>query len=77
MFRLFKKATTDDRMLGKEDILDTYLLYMKQRGDSRSVLRDRLDALLRAYNSKCGKTPSQEFSLGILIDEKCSEEKLQ
>ena len=45
MFRLFQKKTTtststsDDRMLGKEDILDTYLLYMKQRGNSRSVLR--------------------------------------
>jgi hypothetical protein len=64
-------------MLGKEDILNTYLLYMKQRGDSRSVLRERLDALLRAYNSKCGKNPSQEFSFGVLIDENCSEEKLQ
>lgn len=77
MFRLFNKDTSESRMLGKEDILNTYLLYMKQIGNSRGVLRDRLNALLRAYNSKCGKNPSQEFPLGILIDENCSEEKLQ
>ena len=61
MFRLFNKDASECRMLGKEDILNTYLLYMKQIGNSRGVLRDRLDALLRAYNSKCGKNPSQEF----------------
>ena len=77
MFRLFNKDNLESRMLGKEDILNTYLLYMKQIGNSRGVLRDRLDALLRAYNSKCGKNPSQEFPFGVLIDENCSEEKLQ
>ena len=83
MFRLFQKKTTtststlDDRMLGKEDILDTYLLYMKQRGNSRSVLRGRLEALLQAYNPQCGKNLTGSFPLGIYIDEHCSDEKLQ
>ena len=77
MFRLFNKDTSDDRMLGKEDILDTYLLYMKQRGNSRSFLRERLQALLRAYNPQCGMNLLGYFPLGICIDEKCSDEKLQ
>ena len=77
MFRLFNKQTSDDRMQGKEDILDTYLLYMKQRGNSRSVLKGRLEALLRAYNTKGGKNPSQDFPLGVLIDENCSDEKVK
>ena len=81
MFGLFQKKTTtstiDDRMLGKEDILDTYLQYMKQRGNSRSVLRGRLEALLQAYNPQCGKNLTGNFPLGIYIDENCSDEKLQ
>ena len=83
MFGLFQKKTTtststiDDRMLGKEDILDTYLLYMKQHGNSRSVLRGRLEALLQAYNPQCGKNLTGNFPLGIYIDENCSDEKLQ
>jgi hypothetical protein len=77
MFRLFNKQTSDDRMLGKEDILDTFLLYMKQRGNSRSVLRRRLEALLQAYNPQCGKNLTGSFPLGIYIDEHCSDEKLQ
>ena len=77
MFRLFNKKTSDDGMLGKEDILDTYLLYMKQRGNSRSVLRGRLEALLQAYNPQCGKNLSSNFPIGIYIDENCSNEKLQ
>ena len=64
-------------MLGKEDILDTYLQYMKQRGNSRSVLRGRLEALLQAYNPQCGKNLTGNFPLGIYIDENCSDEKLQ
>ena len=77
MFRLFNKDTSDDRMLGKEDILDTYLLYMKQHGNSRSFLRERLQALLRAYNPQCGMNLTNDFPLGIYIDETCSNEKLQ
>ena len=83
MFGLFQKKTTtststiDDRMLGKEDILDTYLLYMKQHGNSRSVLRGRLEALLQAYNPQRGKNLTADFPLGIYIDEHCSNEKLQ
>ena len=77
MFRLFNKETSDDRMLGKEDILDTYLLYMKQCGNSRSVLRGRLEALLQAYNPQRGKNLTADFPLGIYIDEHCSNEKLQ
>ena len=83
MFGLFKKKTatstspTDDRMLGKEDILETYLLYMKRHGNSRSVLRGRLEALLQAYNPQCGKNLAGNFPLGIYIDENCSDEKLQ
>ena len=77
MFRLFNKDTSDDRMLGKEDILDTYLLYMKQRGNSRSFLRERLQALLRAYNPQCGMNILGNFPIGIYIDENCSNEKLQ
>ena len=83
MFGLFKKKTatstspTDDRMLGKEDILETYLLYMKQHGNSRSVLRGRLEALLQAYNPQCGKNLAGNFPLEIYIDENCSDEKLQ
>ena len=77
MFRLFKKETSDDRMLGKEDILETYLLYMKQHGNSRSVLRGRLEALLQAYNPQYGKNLAGNFPLGIYIDENCSDEKLQ
>ena len=30
MFRLFNKKSSADRMLGKEDILDTYLLLSNQ-----------------------------------------------
>ena len=81
MFGLFQKktttSTTNDRMLGKEDILDTYLLYMKQRGNSRRVLRGRLEALLQAYNPQRGKNLTADFPLGIYIDEHCSNEKLQ
>ena len=77
MFRLFNKETSDDRMLGKEDILNTYLLYMKQRGNSHSVLRGRLNALLRAYNPQCGMNLSDDFPLGLYIDENCSDEQLR
>ena len=77
MFRLFNKKSSADRMLGKEDILDTYLLYMKQCGNSRGVLKRRLDALLCAYNPDCEKNATNDFPLGIFIDQNCSDEKLQ
>jgi hypothetical protein len=45
---------TEDKLLGREDLLKTYLIYVKQRGKSREVLKARLDAMLRAYNPNWG-----------------------
>ena len=67
---------TEDKLLGREDLLKTYLIYVKQHGKSRDVLKARLDAILRAYNPNWGMNQSQDFPYGILIDKECSEEKL-
>ena len=67
---------TEDQLLGKEALLKTYLLYVKQQGKSRSILKARVNALLRAYNTLCGMNPSSDFPDGILIDTECSDEKL-
>jgi hypothetical protein len=67
---------TEDKLLGREDLLKTYLIYVKQRGKSREVLKARLDAMLRAYNPNWGMNQLQDFLYGILIDKECSDEKL-
>ncbi len=67
---------TEDKLLGRENLLKTYLIYVKQRGKSREVLKARLDAMLRAYNPNWGMNQSQDFLYGILIDKECSDEKL-
>lgn len=67
---------TEDQLLGKEALFKTYLLYVKQQGKSRSILKARVNALLRAYNTLCGMNPSSDFPDGILIDTECSDEKL-
>lgn len=63
-------------MIGKEDILYTYLLYMKSK-NSRYVLKRQLFALLRAYNPDIDVDWELDFTLGHLIDKECSEEKLR
>lgn len=77
MVKQLYETTSDDRILGKEDILYTYLLYMKRHGNSRSVLKGRLDALLRAFNPGIEVDWEQAFSSGNMIDEVCSDEKLK
>lgn len=68
--------STEDKLLGRADLLKTYLIYVKQHGKSRDVLKARLDAMLRAYNPNWGMNQSQDFPYGILIDKECSDEKL-
>lgn len=53
-----------------------YLLYVKQQGKSRSILKARVNALLRAYNTLCGMNASSDFPCGILIDKESSDDKL-
>jgi hypothetical protein len=77
MVKQLNETTSDDRMLGKEDILYTYLLYMKRHGNSRGVLKRRLNALLLAYNPELPEDWEYYFVLGYLIDKESSEEKLR
>lgn len=69
--------TENNKQIGREDILDTYVRYIRHRGDARVILKQRLDAILSAFNPGMGKNVLNYFNSGILIDENCSEAKLR
>ena len=42
--------TENNKQIGRKEMLDTYVRYVRHRGDARVILRQRLDAILSAFN---------------------------
>ena len=66
----------NNKLIGREELLETYVRYVRHRGDARVILKQRLDAILSAFNPGMGKNVLNYFNSGIFIDENCSEAKL-
>ena len=41
-------VTSENKNIGKEELLDGYIRYSVHRGDARVILKQRLDAILSA-----------------------------
>ena len=67
----------NNKQIGRKEIIDTYVRYVRHRGDARVLLKQRLDAILSAFNHGMSKNVFNYFNSGILIDENCSEAKLK
>lgn len=67
----------NNKLIGREELLETYVRYVRHRGDARVILKQRLDAILSAFNPGMGKNVLNYFNSGIFIDENCSEAKLK
>ena len=67
---------SEEKVLGRRDLLNTYLAYMKYKGRASAILKRRLEALLRAYNPECSTIVIEDFVSGRMIDENFSEDKL-
>lgn len=67
----------DNKPIRKEEMLEAYIRYSKHRGNARVLLKQRLEAILAAFNPELDKNVLKYFNSGILIDENCSEEKLK
>ena len=70
-------VTSENKNIGKEELLDGYIRYSTHRGDARIILKQRLDAILSAFNPGLDRRVLNYFNSGILIDENCSEAKLK
>ena len=69
--------TENNKQIGYKEMLDTYVRYMSHRGDARVILKQRLDAILSAFNPGMNKNVLNYFYSGILIDEKCNDIKIK
>ena len=66
----------DNKPIRKEEMLEAYIRYSKHRGNARMLLKQRLEAILAAFNPELDKNVLKYFNLGDLIDKNCSEAKL-
>ena len=66
----------DNKPIRKEEMLEAYIRYSKHRGNARVLLKQRLEAILAAFNPELDKNVLKYFNLGYLIDKNCSEAKL-
>ena len=69
--------TENNKHIGYKEMLDTYVRYMSHRGDARVILKQRLDAILSAFNPGMNKNVLNYFYSGILIDENCCDAKIR
>lgn len=65
------------KQIGRKEMLDTYVKYVRHRGDARAILKQRLDAILSAFNPGMNKNVLNYFYSGILIDENCNDAKIK
>lgn len=65
------------KQIGRKEMLDTYVKYVRHRGDARVILKQRLDAILSAFNSGMNKNVLNYFYSGILIDDNCNDTKIK
>lgn len=65
------------KQIGRKEMLDTYVKYVRHRGDARVILKQRLDAILSAFNPGMNKNVLNYFYSGILIDENCNDAKIK
>lgn len=68
--------TENNKQIGRKEMLDTYVRYVRHRGDARVILKQRLDAILSAFNPGMNKNVLNYFYSGILIDENCNDVKI-
>ena len=68
--------TYKDTLLGKRDLLIAYLVSLKYTGRARAIFCKRFEAILHAYNPEWRTIVIDDFVWGRMIDEKCSDEKL-
>lgn len=68
--------TKAEKTIHKEELLDAYIKYSKCRGNAREIFKKRLEAILAAFNPEFDYDVLKYFNSSILIDEKCSKEKL-
>ena len=40
----------NNKLIGREELLETYVRYVRHRGDARVILKQRLAAILSAFN---------------------------
>ena len=45
----------NNKLIGREELLETYVRYVRHRGDARVILKQRLDAIVSAFNPGMGK----------------------
>lgn len=69
--------TENNKQIGRKEMLDTYVRYVRHRGDARVILKQRLDAILSAFNPGMNKNVLNYFYSGILIDENCNDVKIK
>ena len=69
--------TEKNRQIGRKEMLDTYIRYVRHRGDARVIMKQRLDAILSAFNPGMNKNVLNYFYSGILIDENCNGAKIK
>ena len=67
----------NNKQIGYKEMLDAYVRYVRHRGDARVILKQRLDAILSAFNPGMNRNVLNYFYSGILIDEKCNEAKIK
>ena len=69
--------TENNKQIGCKEMLDTYVRYVRHRGDARVILKQRLDAILSAFNPGMNRNVLNYFYSGILIDENCNDVKIR
>ena len=69
--------TENNKQIGCKEMLDTYVRYVRHRGDARVILKQRLNAILSAFNPGMNKNVLNYFYSGILIDENCNDVKIK
>ena len=69
--------TENNRQIGRKEMLDTYIRYVRHRGDARVILKQRLNAILSAFNPSMNRNVLNYFYSGILIDENCNDVKIR
>ena len=69
--------TENNKQIGSKEMLDTYVRYVRHRGDARVILKQRLDAILSAFNPGMNRNVLNYFYSGILIDKNCNDVKIR
>ena len=69
--------TENNKQIGRKEMLDTYVRYVRHRGDARVILKQRLNAILSAFNPGMNRNVLNYFYSGILIDENCNDVKIR